>query len=187
MAKLHIGDDLKNLIINLIKKTVLDIYFPVGTIYLSTNTTNPGNTFGGTWVLESNDSYLHCYNPDNAWFNNLGINNTGSNGDNGSFNTNDTALTVDQIPSHTHGSKNLTGNWRSNKARFPGSCDWSGIVSAWKETQSTYWSSTGGKDYNVVGFSINASHEHSSVGGNQGHNHFYVPPFFVVAVWRRTA
>lgn len=61
MATLKASSDLQLLI----KKIVLDIYFPVGSIYLSVNKTNPGSTFGGTWELVTNDSYLHCYNPNN--------------------------------------------------------------------------------------------------------------------------
>lgn len=55
MATLKASSDLQSLI----KKIVLDTYFPVGSIYLSVNKTNPGSTFGGTWELVTNDSYLH--------------------------------------------------------------------------------------------------------------------------------
>lgn len=32
------------------KKSILDLTYPVGSIYLSVDTTNPGDIFGGTWV-----------------------------------------------------------------------------------------------------------------------------------------
>lgn len=94
MATLKASSDLQSLI----KKIVLDTYFPVGSIYLSVNKTNPGSTFGGTWELVTNDSYLHCYNPNNQWFANIGVNNNGTGNQQGSFNTNDTVLTVEQLP-----------------------------------------------------------------------------------------
>lgn len=103
MATLKASSDLQSLI----KKIVLDTYFPVGSIYLSVNKTNPGSTFGGTWELVTNDSYLHCYNPNNQWFANIGVNNNGTGNQQGSFNTNDTVLTVEQLPPHTHNAKHL--------------------------------------------------------------------------------
>lgn len=33
-----------------IKTLVLDTFYPVGSIYMSVNSTNPSSTFGGTWV-----------------------------------------------------------------------------------------------------------------------------------------
>lgn len=33
-----------------IKTLVLDTFYPVGSIYMSVNSTNPGTLFGGTWV-----------------------------------------------------------------------------------------------------------------------------------------
>lgn len=103
MDTLHVSTDLQNYI----KKLVLDTYFPVGSIYLSVTTTNPGTKFGGTWELIANDSYLHCYNPNNSWFKNIGVNNKGAGGEIGKFNTDGRSLTVEQLPPHIHNAKHL--------------------------------------------------------------------------------
>lgn len=47
MATLKISSDLQNVI----KKVVLDIYFPVGRLYLTVGSEDPNNTIGGTWVM----------------------------------------------------------------------------------------------------------------------------------------
>ena len=44
MAELKISSDLQNVI----KKVVLDTYFPVGSLYLTVGSENPNTTIGGT-------------------------------------------------------------------------------------------------------------------------------------------
>jgi hypothetical protein len=63
-------------------------YYPVGSIYISTNSTNPGNIFGGTWE-QIKDKFL------------LACGSTYSNGSTGGEATH--KLTVAEIPSHSHG------------------------------------------------------------------------------------
>lgn len=73
--------------------------------------------------------------------------------------------------------KQMTGQWRSTKARFPGgsSQDNNGIFKEWEASQATYWSNQGGTDTNTVGWKIDATHEHTgkldanqSTNGNSG-------------------
>ena len=47
MAELKISNDLQNVI----KKVVLDTYYPVGKIYISVGNENPNETIGGTWEV----------------------------------------------------------------------------------------------------------------------------------------
>lgn len=54
MATLKISSDLQNII----KKVVLDTYFPVGSLYLTVGSENPNNTIGGTWVRFGNGKTL---------------------------------------------------------------------------------------------------------------------------------
>ena len=56
--------------------------FPVGYIYLSSNSTSPASTYGGTWSALNEDRFLR---PSNAW------------GTGGSK-----TININQIPSHGH-------------------------------------------------------------------------------------
>ena len=161
--------------------------YPIGAIYMSLQSTNPGEFLGGVWERIAHGRTL------------MGEGVVQANSDNwcGSITAGDwTAyagltggevfhgLTTNEIPAHTHGRKTLTGQWRSKKARFPGSSERSGIITEWEANQATYWSSGGGTDTNTVGWKIDASHEHDSVGGNGKHNN--LPPYLVVYIWKRT-
>lgn len=69
-------------------------YYPIGSIYLSVNSTNPGTIFGGTWE-QIKDRFL------------LTAGSTYSNGSTGGEATH--KLTVSEMPSHTHGYS--SGRW----------------------------------------------------------------------------
>lgn len=136
-------------------------YMPIGSIYLSINKTNPSSIFGGTWQLVSQGAYLIGYNPNNEWFNVPGAN-KGTNNTEGNWNTEDTILTIDQIPAHNHKITYTMAYGANDPYR--------------------------GLNYgsNVVGnFSDKAWSDNT--GGGKGHKHFHVSPFYTVCVWLRTA
>ena len=54
MATLKISSDLQNVI----KKVVLDTYYPVGSLYLTVGSEDPNTTIGGTWVRFGNGKTL---------------------------------------------------------------------------------------------------------------------------------
>ena len=78
---------LSNQISNIGSITFDDIY-PVGSIYMSVNSTNPRNLFGGTWT-QLKDRFL------------LGAGSTYTNGSTGGEASH--TLTVNEMPSHSHG------------------------------------------------------------------------------------
>lgn len=43
-------------------KELIDIVYPVGSVYISTNSTNPGNLFGGSWSQIKDSFLLACGN-----------------------------------------------------------------------------------------------------------------------------
>lgn len=146
--------------------------WPIGSIYLSVNSTSPQTLFGGTWTQISN-RFLYCVTS--------GAKETG-----GSSTTGSTTLTVDQIPAHTHGSKSLTGSHYTYD--YVGSRA-NGIVS--ETVANANGVGFGSRGYNETPwkqFAFNATHEHSSVGGGKGHTHSQnLPPYFKIYAWYRTA
>lgn len=68
-------------------KLSADLIYPVGSIYMSVNSTNPSTLFGGTWEQIKDKFLLSCGD-------------TYSNGSTGGEATH--TLTVDEIPSHNH-------------------------------------------------------------------------------------
>lgn len=67
MATLRISSDLENVI----KKVVLDTYFPVGSLYLTVGSENPNNTIGGTWVRFGNGKTLVGVDTNDSDFNSV--------------------------------------------------------------------------------------------------------------------
>lgn len=85
---------LKTKLETIVKKTIedtsddiLDLVYPVGSIYMSVNSTSPATLFGGTWQQLQN-RFL------------IGAGDIYSNGATGGATT--VTLTTDQIPSHIH-------------------------------------------------------------------------------------
>lgn len=145
---------------------ILDKVYPVGSIYMSVNSTNPQFLFGGTWE-QIQDRFL------------LSAGNSYSAGAIGGEATH--ILTTTELPSHTHGSKSLTGNITSVLMDDGATISTSGIVSNSTPRQRS-WTGTGGNAVRTL--TINATHEHSSVGSNEAHNN--MPPYLVVYIWKRT-
>ena len=89
MATLNIGADLKNYIVNLIKSTVRDVYYPIGRTYITMGSEDPNKTIGGTWV-KIYGGYLYGAK------NSLGSTNYSG------WGAQSTKLSIDQMPTHDH-------------------------------------------------------------------------------------
>lgn len=91
------GETVENKISNLdkvaiTKEQVLDMFFPVGSIYTSVNKTDPGTTMGGTWVEFAKGRTLVGVDTSQIEFDT--VEKTGGDKKH--------TLTVDEIPSHKH-------------------------------------------------------------------------------------
>lgn len=142
--------------------------YPIGSVYISTSSTNPSTYFGGNWkrisqgrclmgegVVQANtDNWCGTTNPGD-WTAYAGL----QGGE--VWHT----LNINQIPSHNHP---VRGQGRT--------------------TEITLGDSTWGWSNGIVPNSGNNAGTHiyaSDVGGNQAHNN--MPPYLVVYIWERTS
>ena len=147
MAKLHLAQQ------------ILDIIWPVGSIYLSDNATNPNTKFGGTWVKLSGGF---------IYGSTITSGNTYSTGNGTGPATNSHTLTINEIPSHNHKLKmRNAGKWSWNDGSASGDMMEGGYY--WNPDNATY----------------NWLIENQPQGGNKGHNHNI--PYIACSIWRRTA
>lgn len=142
-------------------KSAIDMVYPVGSIYMSVNSTNPASLFGGTWE-QIKDRFL------------LAAGDTYSAGSTGGEAQH--TLTVDEMPEHRH-LPYVDGSTDSSSYRlFMGSDAWYNDSAGTSQFRVT-------GDYNTryKGFEANTN----SVGGSQPHNN--MPPYLTVYMWKRTA
>ena len=169
---------------------LLDLIYPIGSVYLSVNGVNPGTVFGGTWeqikdrfILSAGDTYA-----------------AGSTGGAATV-----TLTTSNLPSHTHSIPALSGSAASaNIAHTHGVGAGNKFVYAPSSTSNTKF--VGGGDGRVAPASMDnfsfgtatgsagGSHTHSvttnaSTTGSNGSGTAVdkMPPYLAVYVWKRTA
>jgi len=153
-----------NIVGNILKNgsNIFDLIYPVGSIYMSMNNTNPATLFGvGTWEQLSGGFLYGAVNSTGTG------NGSGTSTGTNNGNTGSTTLTVDQIPSHNHSIS------RGVSEVSPGS----------SQTPNTSWDTGFKFDYNLTT---------GNKGGGKGHthtlnNHTHTIPYMAVYMWKRTA
>ena len=180
------------------KATLLNFCYPIGSLYWSSKSTNPASLFGGTWVQIKDRFVLAC-----------GDTYTSSGATGGASTV---TLSVDNMPSHTHsfkGTEATTTSTVTGAGSFT-SKDLTGKFSGGKTdsqgTNASYYNRTNGiitldgKAASYKGesgpmalFSINANHQHrftpSGTIENTGSGSSFsiLPPYVVKYCWERTA
>ena len=151
--------------------------YPVGSIYMSTVSTNPATLFGfGTWEAMPAGRVLLAQGK-SSWGTTY---NAGSTGGEATH-----QLTVGEMPTHSHtgniNTTNLSGTFISKSMER----DSSGIVS--NISTNKVGNSSGGSGNTGTEYTINASHTHTIVinntGSNQAHNN--IQPYIAVYIWKR--
>lgn len=169
------------------QQVTFDTIYPIGSIYMSVNDTNPSELFGGTWA---------------AWGTGrvpVGVDSTDDD-----FKTVEKTggekthtLTTAEMPSHSHAGTGLT----VKRVELKGGANnisgqdstWgltsTGIVSNWGDTNGFYSNSRSTTTSYKDGFYIDASHSHSisgntdSSGGGNAHNN--IQPYITCYMWKR--
>lgn len=138
-------------------KKLIDLVYPVGSIYMSVNSTNPQTLFGGTWVRWGNGRVPVGIDTGQGEFN--AVEKTGGEKSH--------KLTVSEMPSHAHTVKRRDGtsisSWRSNAV--PGNGWWVATDGSISESN---------KDYIAT-----------ATGGDVSHNN--LQPYITCYMWKRTA
>ena len=157
-----------------------DLIYPVGSIYMSVNSTSPATLFGGTWEQLQN-RFL------------LGAGSSYSNGSTGGAST--VSLNVNQMPSHQHWVEGTTSHASLTGVLgnvFSGATDnKSGIVTQKNIASYRQYSQSSDQTNNWADWVIDASHSHTFgaltnfIGGSQAHEN--MPPYLVVYMWKRIA
>lgn len=140
---------------------VLDNVYPIGSIYMNVNSTNPGTLFGGTWEQIQGKFLLGMSSSYPA----------GSQGGEASH-----TLTTAEMPSHGHNPANESGYYgfitNSKKAFEVGDM---GVQSG----SGRYY------PYSTVAFDISRNSLTGTTGGGNSHNN--MPPYLSIYIWKRTA
>lgn len=210
MAKLNTTNINGTLTINNIP--ILDIFYPIGSVYISVNSTNPGTIMGGTWVSwgsgrvpvginTSDEAFAKAESTGGAKTADLSHTHTGpSHTHTSAAHTHTTAghtLTVSEIPSHSH-TINTNADFTVANGQGSGA---SGIPS-----EKSGWGSYGNADWYYISAASTGgggSHSHGNTGsttpgktgaagtGTTGsalsNNQNILQPYIVCYMWKRTA
>nr|WP_288977345.1 DUF859 family phage minor structural protein [uncultured Blautia sp.] len=154
-------------------KKLIDYIYPIGSIYMSVNSTSPATLFGGSWT-QIKDRFL------------LGAGSTYSAGATGGAATH--KLSVSEMPSHAHDTpffNNMTNNGEM-KSDFIGVFG-KGVTASQalkntgqSSTMEMWWiNQTNTAEGNEWAYLTSAK------GSGSAHNN--MPPYLVVYMWKRTA
>lgn len=153
-------------------RTLADILYPVGTVYLSVSEVDPGTMFGGTWQ-RIEDRFLLAAGSSYA---------AGSTGGRSSL-----TLTAAMMPSHTHAVRGYTAaETITHDHSLPNIAQGGSGSGAYAES----WSGgSGGRDLRTDTYSV--THNHSidltTQAAGSGQSIELLPPYMAVYVWKRVS
>ena len=149
----HITSEITDL-----KQTMLNMMYPVGSIYTSMQNTSPATLFGGTWT-QITDRFLYCT--------------TTSKQTGGSK-----KITIANLPAHNHTATCSTAGAHTHKYATTSSCNFGSNDKDYRISTTPDWEGTTQSAGN---------HTHTISINNTGSGTDYMPPYITVYAWYRTA
>ena len=145
--------------------SIIDLVYPVGSIYMSVNSTSPASLFGGTWA-QLKDRFL------------LGAGNTYANGNTGGEAAH--TLTSGELPK-------TSGEWWMRRMSWGTGPAQSSAIFGGVSGIASSAAGSGGAD--SVAYYSGVSRVPDKIklefGNDEAHNN--MPPYLVVYMWKRTA
>ena len=138
----------------------VNLIYPVGSIYISINSTNPSNIFGGTWERIKGKMLVGVDEDDDD------LNQSGKTGG-----EKEVTLTTDTMPKHAHTNQLPSNNTGSDVFNIAGHYFNDNVFS---------YSSTA-RNMHIPRFDMGVA----ETGGGQPHNN--MPPYYSVYIFVRTA
>jgi microcystin-dependent protein len=165
-------------------RNVANVIYPIGSIYMSVNSTNPGTLFGGTWTAWSQGRVP------------VGVNNSGTFQTVESTGGSETVtLTTAQMPNHNHTQVSHThtdhighfGGAEENANSPPYDGCFTRNTTAWNVGNAP---GSSGRTTNLIGVYFTATHSSavpmiSYKGDGESHNN--LPPYITCYFFKRTA
>ena len=154
-------------------RSLLDLIYPINSIYISVSSTDPGTIFGGTWEAFATGKTL------------VGVdaNDTDFNAANKVDGEKTVTLTTEQIPAHQHyfeqNIRGLATNVKLTQTTNQGSPEKNVVKAQTGATMSVPERSSWSENYGAGDFRT------TNTGGNEPHNN--MPPYITVYMWKRTA
>jgi len=144
--------------------SLLSIVYPVGSVYITVNDTSPANLVGGTWNELKGRYYLRSYTESDTGYDDPGTTG-GSN-----------YITTKHLPSHTHGISSSGAHRHSVYYSVNGT------------RSGGYWQANteAGADGTSTSYMTNSG-AHSHTVNATGDGEIYLPAYYVVHIYRRTA
>lgn len=164
---------------NFIQNQLVNLIYPIGSIYMSVNNVSPSTFLGGTWE-QIQDTFLLCSGSK------YGAGSTGGEATH--------TLTQAESPAHTHtrGSMEIGGFFSATIPDYHSNTAEGAFVGGGRDAGyngANYRVGNSSPSTPMYGYDFYASRSWtgvtSSVGSNQPHNN--MPPYLAVYVWKRTA